>query len=220
MARPFAASVLLLGLACATPFPIQNLEKGMTVGEIRAEFGEPRVTEEGPSQGSYSWTYVHQAYDPIPLTEGPMAVRTAAASIFGVAFTWGFALFDLLFHDLDMAWNLTFVSLEPVVLEFEDEKLVAWELLPDLRGTQSSAGGAYSSSLSHSYASDSVFREFHQRGHETIKTYEAAIDRYRAGGLSHTEIRQIQHYTGKLEHGNLNSHEIRGIRQKINNVGR
>ena len=40
---------LLICLACATPFPIESLEEGMTAEAVRAEFGEPESTAEWPN---------------------------------------------------------------------------------------------------------------------------------------------------------------------------
>ena len=38
---------LLLLLACATPFPIESLEEGMTTQTVRESFGEPEYIVEG-----------------------------------------------------------------------------------------------------------------------------------------------------------------------------
>ena len=50
---------LLICLACATPFPLDDLEKGMTAEAVRAEFGEPE-SETKLGDVESSWTYVDE----------------------------------------------------------------------------------------------------------------------------------------------------------------
>ena len=77
---------LLICLACATPFPLENLEEGMTTGTVWENFGEPEAIS-WPGRAESSWSYVHEERD----------------------------------------WFI--VIRKPVVLHFESEKLVGWEVL-------------------------------------------------------------------------------------------
>ena len=51
---------LLICLACATPFPIESLEEGMTAETVRESFGAPEAIETNPEGMESSWTYVHE----------------------------------------------------------------------------------------------------------------------------------------------------------------
>ena len=51
---------LLIGLACATPFPIDSLEEGMTTEAVREEFGAPEAIETGPEGTESSWKYLDE----------------------------------------------------------------------------------------------------------------------------------------------------------------
>ena len=60
---------LLVCLACATPFPIESLEQGMTYETVREKFGEPEAIRIAiscsrspckPEGVESSWTYVHE----------------------------------------------------------------------------------------------------------------------------------------------------------------
>jgi hypothetical protein len=128
----FLTSGLLTCLACATPFLAQRLEEGMTPEAVRQTFGAPIETE---SEGAESaWVYIHEELEPIPLEDGPMPLRVAVASIWGVSLSWGFALADLLTDELaGENWNHMYVSRAPVVLHFSGGRLVRWEVLPDVR---------------------------------------------------------------------------------------
>ena len=145
---------LLICLACATPFPIESLQEGMTAGTVRDSFGEPRATEIPPylvwakSRGFRSevleaetgqsavWTYVDEDFEPLGLTVGPMALRVGVTSILQV-FLFPFMFADLLAYPwddfTDDQWNRLWISRKLVLLRFEGEELVQWEVLPDLR---------------------------------------------------------------------------------------
>ena len=45
--RLLLAPSLLICLACATPFPFENLEEGIPAETAREEFGEPEAIENG-----------------------------------------------------------------------------------------------------------------------------------------------------------------------------
>ena len=126
---------LLIGLACATPFPVENLEEGMTAETARENFGAPEAIGTEPGGVESSWTYLHEELEPLPLPVGPMPLRVAVASIWGVPFFLVFALVDV-FTD-ELYWDFMYVSRAPVVLQFEGEKLVRWEVLPDIRDSGS-----------------------------------------------------------------------------------
>ena len=72
----------LICLSCAKPFAHENLQEGMTAETVRADFGAPR-TEEATSDRVY-WTYLHEEVDPFPLQVGPIPLRVAVASIWGI----------------------------------------------------------------------------------------------------------------------------------------
>ena len=58
------AACLLICLACATPFPIDSLEEGMTTDEIRQAFGEPENILDDKI-----WIYTHEELDWFPREE-------------------------------------------------------------------------------------------------------------------------------------------------------
>ena len=109
---------LLIWLACATPFPIESLEKGMTAETVRMKFGEPEAIETKPRDVESSWTYVHeeQAWFPTVIFSSlvlPHCILFTAL----MPFYGGHPCFG------------QYVEEKPVVLHFEAEKLVRWEVL-------------------------------------------------------------------------------------------
>ena len=52
----------LICFACATPFPVENLEEGMTQETVREKFGEPEETESA-QPGKSSWIYTNEEQD-------------------------------------------------------------------------------------------------------------------------------------------------------------
>ena len=121
MLRSFLlAPCLLICLACATPFPLDNLEEGMTYETVRENFGEPEAFGVDPpfdaSAGTF-WTYVHEEQDWF-LTFHPFV-----------------QLFSLVLRFIPPSpevydrWNFGYVNGMPVVLHFEDEKLAHWEVI-------------------------------------------------------------------------------------------
>jgi hypothetical protein len=138
------ASCLLIGLACATSFPIESLEEGMTAEMVRERFGAAEAMESKLEGVESAWTYLHEELDPIPLTFGPMPLRVAVASIWGVPLFWGFALLDVMSDELEGEnWNHVYISRAPVVLQFEEEKLAQWEVLPDIRDSLNTGSSYY-----------------------------------------------------------------------------
>ena len=98
---------LLICLACATPFPIDHLEKGMTTETVRERFGEPSAKEPGGSP----WTYVDRELD-----IGAAVLGWPMAPLF-VVVSW---------FPNDFKWNDLYVSASDVDLYFEAEKLIGW----------------------------------------------------------------------------------------------
>ena len=97
---------LLVCLACATPFPVENLEEGMTPLEVRESVGEPRfIAPNGV------WIYTHEEQE------------------------WVFTFFPLtplfipLFAGLpDASWDEMYVIKGDVFLHFNDGKLWRWQV--------------------------------------------------------------------------------------------
>jgi hypothetical protein len=55
---------LLVCISCATPFPFENLQEGMTAEAVREEFGKPEATEADlGGDGKSCWTYWHRYHD-------------------------------------------------------------------------------------------------------------------------------------------------------------
>ena len=123
MLRSFLlAPCLLICLACATPFPTENLEEGMTMETVRKEFGAPEAIETGPDGTESSWTYVHEEKG---LQEW---VNTL------VPLTYFSIPLNVAFGD---SWDYGYVLRGSVVLDFEEEKLARWIVLTGPRRPES-----------------------------------------------------------------------------------
>ncbi len=115
---------LLICLACATPFPFQNLEEGMTAEMVRQKFGAPELIETNPR-----WD----------ISDGP-AVLTGVESSWTYVdeeLLWGY--FGFLVPPLllsipicaaipDTPWDCLYINTRPVLLHFEAEELVHWNV--------------------------------------------------------------------------------------------
>jgi hypothetical protein len=108
------ASSLLICLACATSFPIESLEEGMTTETVRESFGEPEFIGKLRPTVSF-WTYPHEEK---------------------TLFNWVATFHPLvpllipLNHLVEgEPWNEFYVTSMPVVLQFDEEKLVRWEVI-------------------------------------------------------------------------------------------
>jgi hypothetical protein len=117
MLRSFLlAPCLLICLACATPFPIESLEEGMTVETVREKFGEPVAIGVDPpfdaSAGTF-WAYMDQK-----LVISAVIIGWPWAPLF-VAVSWL----------PNFEWNDPYMSTSDVVLHFEQEKLARWEVI-------------------------------------------------------------------------------------------
>lgn len=112
MLRPFLLSAwLLVCVACATPFPIErlDLEQPMMAETVRERFGAPESIETLRGGVDSSWTYLNQAQI-WPTTLFPpylLSIPILAA--------WPGA-----------RWDRLYVEEWPLVLAFENEKLVSW----------------------------------------------------------------------------------------------
>ena len=116
MLRSFLlAPCLLVGFACATSFPIESLEEGMTAEVVREQFGEPKAAETAVSVGETScWTYWHEEQDWI------------ASTLFSFCALWMIPVGAAL---PNATWDSWFLHKNSVFLHFEDEKLVRWEAI-------------------------------------------------------------------------------------------
>ncbi len=114
MLRSFLlAPSLLICLACATPFPLDSLEEGMTYETVRENFGEPEATGTEPPYGVATfWTYTHEE------TDWGMFILPHA--IFSIPICAAIP---------DVQWDCLYVSSRPLLLHFEAEKLVRWEVV-------------------------------------------------------------------------------------------
>ena len=114
MLRSFLlAPCLLICLACATPFPLDRLEEGMTAETVRENFGEPESIETEPPFGVATfWTYTHEETD-----WGMFILPHAILSI------------PICTAIPDVPWDCLYVSSRPLFLHFEAEKLAWWEVI-------------------------------------------------------------------------------------------
>ncbi len=135
---------LLLFLACATPSRIESLEEGMTAGRVRAEFGAPDATEAESESAESRWTYSHEeqnwAFTLFPLT--PLVIP-----------------FTLAVGD---GWKAAYVISKSVVLHFEAEKLVRWEVIEPVPVVSSGYTDPFPSTMTFP-TKDSIH---HGKGHE------------------------------------------------------
>ncbi len=103
---------LLVCLACATPFPLDDLEKGMTAEAVRAEFGEPE------SINGSAWHYTDEEQD-----------RVGTAFCFTIGLPGCILLTPFsLWCPGETGFSLMGVVERPVALYFESNKLDHWVL--------------------------------------------------------------------------------------------
>ena len=113
------APCLLICLACATPFPIESLEEGMTTEMVREKFGEPDAIVSDP--GFAGWYYTYQKQNWLMTPPSPFT--------FWILVGFPFILpFNLL--DPEVRWYYPlFVYDVDLSLHFEEEKLARWEVI-------------------------------------------------------------------------------------------
>jgi hypothetical protein len=104
---------MLICLACATPFPFENLEEGMTVEAVRENFGEPEAMEGNSGVTESCWSYVHEKQH-WPIT---------------LILPWMLPLTSPLAALTGCPWNHFYVMRSMVLLDFEEEKLIRWEVV-------------------------------------------------------------------------------------------
>ena len=128
MLRSFLlAPCLLIGLACATPFPIESLEEGMTAETVREKFGEPEaimtawaapeltveISDSGadPGGSELSWNYVdeEQSWISFIFPQFILSIPIMAAIP-------------------DTPWDYWYIRRRQVLLHFDAEKLVRWNV--------------------------------------------------------------------------------------------
>ncbi len=116
---------LLICLACATPFPIESLEEGMTAETVRENFGEPEAIPTTEPEGmDSSWSSVHEERNWVNTVVFSSVLLPPCILLTPmIAFGEGHPCFS---------WN---VERKPVVLQFAEGKLASWEVLPDPRGS-------------------------------------------------------------------------------------
>ena len=120
----FLVPCLLACLACATPLPIENFEEGITAESVREEFGAPDAEEADLGEDAKScWTYWHEERGWCP--DPPSALWLLDLALFPAT---------ILSIPVNAAlpgvpWDLAYVTRKPVLLDFEDEKLVRWEMI-------------------------------------------------------------------------------------------
>ena len=124
------APCLLICLACATPFPIKNLEEGMTTETVREKFGEPVAANtvwDPPGGGNFlrgdwtydaesSWTYVDEERNwvwSVFFSSVFLPVQIVESAIGAIIYS----------GDDDFRWDWAYVERKPVVLYFEQEEL-------------------------------------------------------------------------------------------------
>ena len=123
MLRSFLlAPCLLICLACATPFPFESLEEGMTAEAVREKFGEPEAMDTEPEGVDSSWTYLHeeQIWDETVLFYS-IGIPHCIIFTAWMPFVEGHPCYSWI------------VERKPVVLQFSEGKLTSWEVLPDPR---------------------------------------------------------------------------------------
>jgi hypothetical protein len=180
----------------------------MTAETVREEFGAP--TEADLSGDAKSrWTYWHEERE--WCSDPPSALWLLDLVLFPAT---------ILSIPVNAAvpgvpWDLVYVTRTPVVLHFEAEKLVRWELLPD--PTQG-AGGTWSHQ-----PDDSLFGDWHETHEAQAARYKAmkrAVKRLGESGLSEAERSKIKHYYKKVKKNpNMSAGEANKIKKKIKKVG-
>jgi hypothetical protein len=104
---------VLICVSCATPFPFESLEEGMTVEAVRENFGEPEAMEAESGVTESCWSYVHEK-------------QNWPGTLF---LSWGLPLAVPLTAFVGCPWNAFYVERSMVLLDFEREKLIRWEVV-------------------------------------------------------------------------------------------
>jgi len=107
----FLIPCLLICLACATPFPIENLEMGMTTREVRESVGEPRFNHR-----DQTWIYTHEEWRSrwfLP----PSPFFFAGLISIPVNAVWP-----------NTSWDAQYVVEKEAFLHFEEGLLIGWQV--------------------------------------------------------------------------------------------
>ena len=110
---------LLIGLACATPFPVENLEEGMTAEVVRESFGEPAAIMKIGLVGA-NWGYVDEKQNWNETVASSTLFLPVCALVTAVTMPFGWEHW--------CSALLPTVEEGKVVLQFEWEKLARWEV--------------------------------------------------------------------------------------------
>ena len=133
---------LLIGLACATPFPLDSLEEGMTMETVREEFGAPEAIETGPEGTESSWKYLDErlSWQMFIFPQALLSIPICAAIP-------------------DKPWDCQYIYSVPVLLRFEGEKLARWEVIEPVYS------GYYDSSIFSTDMQHHMMGHSHHHGH-------------------------------------------------------
>jgi hypothetical protein len=101
---------LLVCLSCATPFPFDKLEEGLTVETLLTELGPPEAIETGSGDAGSCWCYHHEEQEWVPTFFPLTPFLIPLFVVFGDS------------------WDDAYVIRKPIVLHFEEEKLVRWDV--------------------------------------------------------------------------------------------
>ena len=149
MARSFLlVPCLLVCLACVTPFPIENLEEGMTKETVREAYGEPEaiMTAAAVRDLAFGGPDLFMTAAAVREVFGePEAIETEPG---GVNLSWkyldeirtwrniGSFLVPITLISIPICaanpvfpWDCAYVTRRPVLLHFEGEKLARWEVI-------------------------------------------------------------------------------------------
>ena len=103
---------LLICVSCATPFPLDSLEEGMTMETVRENFGAPEAIETGPEGTESSWKYLDErlSWQMFIFPQALLSIPICAAIP-------------------DKPWDCVYTYSVPVLLRFEGKKLARWEVI-------------------------------------------------------------------------------------------
>lgn len=104
---------LLICLSCATPFPIERLEEGMTADSVREAVGEPEAIEAEPGGTMSSWAYGYKEFDLL-------------TTLFALPWTPFVPVLSLL---PNLEWDDFYTQPTVVTLHFEEDQLARWEVI-------------------------------------------------------------------------------------------
>ena len=119
---------LLICLACATPFPLDSLEEGMTAETVREKFGEPEAI--------MSALAVRAAFGELEVIETEPGGVSLSWKYLDERLHWQMFIFPQVLLSIpicaaipDKPWDCGYTYSVPVLLHFEGEKLAHWEVI-------------------------------------------------------------------------------------------